>query len=155
MAGDLDREIVSEERRSGHQRPRSFRLSDSARRDRARDNLKRSIGELNRPNRGAKAASKRAQAELLNTSRSKAPKRRLERALESAHQTLSLTPFGQPCDPGVPAARIAAPHESLLRRGGRYSRSARVSPRGRAGVALCKDQSGSASGSRRPQSVWG
>jgi flagellar export protein FliJ len=85
MAGDLDREIVSEERRSGISDPGHFAYPTYARAAIARrDNLKRSIGELTAQIEEAKAAEQEAQAELLKYESLEGREKALERALESA-----------------------------------------------------------------------
>ncbi|MGD0763065.1 MAG: flagellar export protein FliJ [Roseiarcus sp.] len=85
MAGDLDREIVNEERRSGISDPGHFAYPTYARAAIARrDNLKRSIGELTAQIEEAKAAEQEAQAELLKYESLEGRERALERALESA-----------------------------------------------------------------------
>jgi flagellar export protein FliJ len=85
MAGDLDREIVNEEKRSGISDPGHFAYPTYARAAIARrDNLKRSIGELTAQIEEAKAAEQEAQAELLKYESLEGRERALERALESA-----------------------------------------------------------------------
>ncbi|MGD1016357.1 MAG: flagellar export protein FliJ [Roseiarcus sp.] len=85
MAGDLDREIVNEERRSGISDPGHFAYPTYARAAIARrDNLKRSIGELTAQIEEAKAAEQEAQAELLKYESLEGREKALERALESA-----------------------------------------------------------------------
>jgi len=85
MAGDLDREIVNEERRSGISDPGHVAYPTYARAAIARrDNLKRSIGELTAQIEEAKAAEQEAQAELLKYESLEGRERALERALESA-----------------------------------------------------------------------
>ena len=85
MAGDLDREIVNEERRSGISDPGHFAYPTYARAAIARrDNLKRSIGELTAQIEEAKAAEQEAQAELLKYESLEGREKAIERALESA-----------------------------------------------------------------------
>ena len=85
MAGDLDREIVNEEKRAGISDPHHFAYPTYARAaSTRRDNLKRSIDELGGQIEEAKAGLEEALAELAKYELLEGREKAMERAHETA-----------------------------------------------------------------------
>ena len=83
MCAELDREIASEEKRTGIADPRHFAYSTYARAASVRrDNLRRSISELMGQIEEAKAGEEEAHAELLKFEAMEGRERVAERAIE-------------------------------------------------------------------------